>query len=384
MLVRHLYLHVPFCLRRCSYCDFAVHPTRRPAIDAWLESIDRELLLSARIRSDRDGSGPDASIQLSLSTIYVGGGTPSLLGTGAMKRLRSIIEQHGSLEGDAEWTAEANPESFTSELADDWMAAGVNRLSVGVQSFQPPALRWMGRLHGPEGAVAAMRTARDAGFNNINIDLIFGLPEHLGRDWRDDLDRGLALGPDHVSLYGLSAEPAAALGRWVREGRAAMPPEECYSDEYLTAARVLAGAGYRHYEVSNFARPGKESRHNRAYWLGVPYLGLGPGAHSYLPPERWWNVRDWRLYHQRLLAGADPVDGREQLDPSAVDLEHIWLGLRTLEGALLPELTVRQRGLLQQWQQQGWAELQEDRLRLTPAGWLLLDQLTVELDSARA
>jgi oxygen-independent coproporphyrinogen-3 oxidase len=375
MPIRHLYLHVPFCLRRCSYCDFAVHPTRRPAIDAWLAAIDRELAL-VRLR--------EASDELALSTIYVGGGTPSLLGVGAMQRMRGIIETYGTIASDVEWTAEANPESFTLELATDWLTAGVNRVSIGVQSFHAPALRWMGRLHGADGARIAMSAARHAGFDNINIDLIFGLPERLDRDWRLDLERALALSPDHVSLYGLTAEPAAALGRWVREGRASLPAEESYSGEYLTAARLLTAAGYRHYEVSNFARPGQESRHNRAYWSGAPYVGLGPGAHSYLPPVRWWNVRDWRVYQERLLAGRDPTDGRECLDDAAIDLEHIWLRLRTREGALLPKPTARQDVLLQQWQKAGWAELRENRVQLTPDGWLLLDQLAVELDSANA
>lgn len=372
MSIRHLYLHVPFCLRRCSYCDFAVHPTRRPAIAAWLEAIERELAIRA-----------GEANELALSTIYVGGGTPSLLGVGAMQRLREIIESNGTVAMDVEWTAEANPESFTPELAADWLTAGVNRVSIGVQSFHAAALRWMGRLHGAEGASIAVAAARSAGFDNINIDLIFGLPDRLGRDWQLDLQRALELSPDHVSLYGLTAEASAALGRWVREGRASLPAEESYADEYLAAVRALTAAGYRHYEVSNFARPGRESRHNRAYWSGAPYLGLGPGAHSYLPPQRWWNVRDWRVYQQRLLAGRDPADGRERLDAAATDLEHIWLELRTREGALLPKPTVQQDILLQQWQKAGWAEWSEDRLRLTPAGWLLLDQLAVDLDAVR-
>ncbi|MEX2282962.1 MAG: radical SAM family heme chaperone HemW [Gemmatimonadota bacterium] len=370
MDLRHLYLHVPFCLRRCSYCDFAVHPTRRPPIGDWLSAIATELRLS------REVEGWPA--RLRLSSIYIGGGTPSLLGIGAMQALRETLEQHGSIDADVEWTAEANPESFTAELGADWRYAGVNRISLGVQSFHAPALRWMGRLHGADGARAAMDSARAAGFDNVSIDLIFGLPQKLERNWPEDLDLALALAPDHISLYGLTAESGAALGRWVIEGRAAMPSEENYSDEYLTAARVLPAAGFVHYEVSNFGKPGRESRHNRAYWNFSPYLGLGPGAHSYHPPRRFWNVRDWGLYQRRLAGNALPREDSEVVDRDS--LERIWLGLRTREGAYLPDRTEIVQRHLKQWQGAGWAEVDAERVRLTPAGWLLLDRLAVELE----
>jgi oxygen-independent coproporphyrinogen-3 oxidase len=376
MTLRHLYLHVPFCLRRCSYCDFAVEPTRRPPIDEWLTAISRELELTREVES--------WPREIALDTIYVGGGTPSLLGEAAMTTLRSTLERSGTIDPNVEWTAEANPESISEALAADWKAAGVNRISLGVQTFHAPSLRWMGRLHGADGARAAMAAVRAAGLDNVNIDLIFGLPDKLGRDWEADLEEALSLGAEHISLYGLTAESGAALGRWVTEGRATMPAEETYSTEYLTAARVLTAAGYQHYEVSNFARPGRESRHNQAYWTGAPYLGLGPGAHSFCPPERFWNVRSWKLYRDRLAAGELPRDGRERLDSNADTLERIWLGLRTSAGARLPERSGRVQKTLQQWQSEGWAELAGDAVRLTPEGWLLLDRLAVELDAAVA
>ncbi len=372
--MKHLYVHVPFCLRRCSYCDFAVQPTRRPPNEVWLQAVTDELRLA------RDLEGWPS--QLRLSTVYVGGGTPSLLDPGALAKLRAQLEQMGSIQADVEWTVEANPESFTLELARDWRAAGVNRISLGVQSFHAPALRWMGRLHGARGARAAMSTAREAGFDNVSVDLIFGLPDRLKREWTKDLEQAMQLEPDHISLYGLTAEPGAALGRWVREGRATMPPEETYADEYLRAAEVLAAAGFEHYEVSNFARPGRESRHNRAYWTGSAYLGLGPGAHSYQPPHRFWNVRDWGIYQQRIAAGQLARDARETVTGPDQLLERLWLGLRTREGADLPERTESLEGMLRQWQAAGWARLENARVRLTPAGWLLLDKLAVELDAA--
>ena len=374
--LRHLYVHVPFCLRRCSYCDFAVQPTRRPPIDEWLSAIGTEL----RLAKETEG-WPQ---QLQLSTIYVGGGTPSLMGAGAMRTLREMLERHGGIDADVEWTAEANPESFTAELAHDWRRVGVNRISLGVQSFHAPALRWMGRLHGPDGARTAMQAARAAQFENVNVDLIFALPQKLERDWQHDLDLALALEPDHISLYGLTAESDAALGRWVTEGRATLPPDDTYSDEYLTAARVLTAAGYKHYEVSNFARPGLESRHNRAYWNFSSYLGLGPGAHSYHAPRRFWNVRSWVDYQRKLGDNELPRAGSEIVDRDRESLERIWLSLRTLEGAYLPERTEKVERQLQQWQGAGWADVDADRVRLTPSGWLLLDRLAVELEESVA
>jgi oxygen-independent coproporphyrinogen-3 oxidase len=240
----------------------------------------------------------------------------------------------------------------------------------------------MGRLHGAAGAREAMEAIRAEGLDNVNVDLIFGLPARLELDWEADLEQALALEPEHISLYGLTAESGAALGRWVTEGRAALPPDETYSSQYLTAARVLTAAGYEHYEVSNFARPGRASRHNQAYWTGAPYLGLGPGAHSFRPPERFWNVRSWDLYRSRLAEGELPRAESELLDSEAENLERIWLGLRTRRGADLPERTPAVARTLQQWQNEGWAELENGRIRLTPQGWLLLDRLAVELDAA--
>ncbi|HSJ10751.1 MAG TPA: radical SAM family heme chaperone HemW [Longimicrobiales bacterium] len=375
MTPEYLYIHVPFCVRRCSYCDFAVTATPVAPVDAWLESVAAEL---GQWRA-RHGWG-----LLPLRTIYVGGGTPSLLGTGAMARLGDTLRRHARWDADVEWTAEANPESFTEDLARDWVAAGINRVSMGAQTFHEPALRWMGRMHGPEGPAAAFDAARAAGLDNVSIDLIFGLPERLGRDWGTDLDRALALRPTHVSLYGLTAEPATPLGRWVGSGREALAGEEQYAAEYLLAAERLGAAGFRHYEVSSFALPGRESRHNRAYWQHEAYVGLGPGAHSFVPPVRSWNVRDWAEYRRRLQAGESAEDGRETLTADDVALERVWLGLRADSGLGLDALSPAQAGLVGAWVEAGWARSDERLVRLTRHGWLLLDKLAVELESRRA
>jgi oxygen-independent coproporphyrinogen III oxidase len=371
-----LYVHVPFCTRRCSYCDFAVTPLSAPPVEAWLAAIDAEF---GGVRAAEGWADP-----VRLETIYVGGGTPSLLGSAGMQGLQAVLLGHATWTPDGvEWTAEANPESFEAATAAGWRAAGVNRISLGAQSFDPGALRWMGRLHGADGAARAVAVARAAGFDNLSVDLIFGLPARLGRDWAADLERALALEPEHISLYGLTAEPATPLGRWVAEGRERLADEEAYAEEYLLAAERLSAAGYRHYEVSNFALPGRESRHNAAYWEGVPYLGLGPGAHSYLPPERRWNGRDWEAYRARLAAGGSPEEGREVVVEASA-LERLWLGLRTDRGAGVGELAPGAPAVFEPWITAGWATLADGRLRLTPEGWLRLDRLAVELAAAGA
>jgi oxygen-independent coproporphyrinogen-3 oxidase len=355
------------------YCDFAVEVRREGGTAEWLEALAGELAVLDR----REG----ALLASDLDTLYVGGGTPSLLGPRAMWGLSEVVGVHRLGAACLEWTAEANPESLSAEVAAEWKAAGVTRISVGAQSFHPGALRWMGRLHGPDGVGVAVESARGAGFEDISVDLIFGLPGHLGRSWAEDLARTLELAPEHVSLYGLTVESSTPLGRAVREGREDPVDEERYREEYLLAAEILAGAGFEHYEVSNFARPGHASRHNQAYWSGQPYLGLGNGAHSYVHPVRRWNQRSWPQYRGAVLAGRSPEAGREVLGEEAIRLERVWLSLRTSRGFTAEGLPPRASALLSRWTHAGLATRCGGRVRLTAEGWLVLDQLAVELDA---
>jgi oxygen-independent coproporphyrinogen III oxidase len=373
-MIEHLYIHVPFCLRRCSYCDFAVQAVAHAPVQDWLQSITRELDL---VRADQPWEAGSV-----LQTLYIGGGTPSLIGGAGMLQLADALRQRVVLAAGCEWTAEANPETFTSDVAIEWKRAGVNRISLGAQTFDENVLRWMGRMHGADGPARAVANARNAGIDNYSIDLIFALPSRFQRDWRADLERTIALQPSHISLYGLTAETSTPLGRWVAEGREIMAGEDEYAEQYLVAVRMLADAGFVHYEVSNFAKPGLESRHNQAYWNGAAYLGLGPGAHSYLPPIRRWNTRDWDDYRSRILRGELPLDGQEKLDGAVAGLEQAWLGLRTRAGVSLAALSERQSRLTNDWIRRGWGERESGVFRLTAAGWLLLDRLSVELASA--
>ncbi|MDT8435224.1 MAG: radical SAM family heme chaperone HemW [Gemmatimonadota bacterium] len=370
-----LYVHVPFCVRRCHYCDFAVSRSAKPPIGAWLACLSED------IRQWEEETGAPSGRPL--DTIFVGGGTPSLLGERGMEGLAALLSDRFRWSAsDVEWTVEANPGSLGVGALRAWRDLGVTRVSIGVQSFDDAALRWLGRLHDADGAVAAIRRVREAGFADVSIDLLFGLPEGVRTSWERDVDRALELDVPHLSLYGLTAEPRTPLGRLVGLGRVALADEDRYGREYLVAASRLAGAGYRHYEVSNFGRPGRECRHNWHYWLDSDYLGLGPSAHARLGRERVWNVRDWAAYRRTAQRGGCLREGRERLDPAAERLERIWLGLRTARGLEIgtPGGVDPPGVLLERWRRAGWARVDGDRLRLTPEGWLRLDALATELD----
>jgi oxygen-independent coproporphyrinogen-3 oxidase len=347
----------------------------RPSADPreWAEAIRAERGIVEE--------GGEGALAPSLDTLYVGGGTPSLLGPEAMAFLAEAVGRLRLEAGDLEWTAEANPESLTEALARGWREAGVGRLSLGVQSFHDDVLRWMGRLHGAEGAREAVGRARRGGITNLSLDLIFGLPDEVPRDWRADLEAAVALDVPHISLYGLTAEEGTPLQRRVAAGSIELADEERYREEYLEAHERLRAEGYRHYEVSNFARPGFESRHNQAYWTGVPYLGFGNGAHSYLPPVRRGNLRDWSAYLDRVRSGRPPWDEEDRPDASERRVEALWLALRT-DGGLSRGIlcTEASRARVAEWTGKGLVHRDPSRVRPTVEGWLVLDSLVIELE----
>jgi oxygen-independent coproporphyrinogen-3 oxidase len=360
----HLYLHVPFCARRCSYCDFAIAVRRDVPSEAYVSAILREWAMW-QIDPVWDESP-------AVDTIYFGGGTPSRVSPAAIGQLLERVASDRSIAADAEITLEANPDDVTLAAANQWRAAGVNRISLGVQSFDPEVLRWMHRTHTAEQVPPAVEILRGAGIEDLSMDLIFGLPADLGRDWSRDLESAFALGPEHLSLYGLTVEAHTPLGHWTGRGEVSALDEDSYAGEFLAAHEALADHGYEHYEVSNAARPGHRSRHNSAYWRRAPFVGLGPAAHSGFASERRWNVREWAAYERVVGQGKSPVEGRELLDEAAVALEELYLGLRTTEGLPNDRLP---SALSRQWELSGWAEETGGRVRLTPEGWLRLDAL---------
>jgi oxygen-independent coproporphyrinogen-3 oxidase len=364
----HVYVHVPFCARRCTYCDFSIAVRRRVPVEEYLAALAREV--------ERAGM-PEAP-----RTVYLGGGTPSLLGGAGLSRIASLLGRRGDLD---EFTVEANPDDVTPEAAGAWAAAGVTRLSIGAQSFDDRVLAWMHRTHDEAAIARAVKTARAAGVRDISLDLIFALPESLGRDFSRDLAAAIACEPDHISLYGLTIEPGTALARQEQRGALAGAAEPRYEEEYLEAHATLEAAGYRFYEVSNAARPGKEAVHNRAYWRLAPYLGFGPSAHSFDGTSRWWNEAAYARWQRLIAQGDSPIAGREILGEPQRRLEQLYLGLRTSDGIAVTEALALMVG---RWIESGWAEwlgageadaAARGRARLTPRGWLRLDALVASL-----
>jgi len=319
---------------------------------------------------------------LALETVFVGGGTPSLAGADGPASLRERLEPWFLLDApELEWTVEANPASLSDDAACAWRAAGANRVSLGVQAFDDDVLAWLGRLHDQEGAMRAIAAARSAGFERISIDLLFGLPEEVCRDLDAELAVALESGVGHVSAYGLTIEPRTPLARQLERGRVTPITTARYAAEYRAISRLFAGAGFTHYEVSNFARPGHECLHNWYYWNRSPYLGIGPSAHGFFPPHRVWNEFRWDRYCEVMRSGGGPVAGWERLESSQEVLERLWLGLRTREGLSITESAWAEgsAGRTERWLQEGWIQRVDDRIVATVDGWLRLDELVAEL-----
>lgn len=367
--MQHLYFHVPFCRRRCSYCDFSIAVRARVPTTQYLETVQAELALT--------------SFEQPIETVYFGGGTPSLLAPAAIATLLDSIDSRAGFDETVEITLEANPEDVTAEAADAWRVAGVNRISLGVQSFDDRVLQWMHRVHDAERSRLAVDTLRGAGFDNVSLDLIFALPVELDRDWVRDLDSALALEPAHLSLYGLTVEPRTPLDRWIARGATSAPSDDRYAEEYLVAHDRLAASGLTFYEVSNAARARRQSRHNSAYWMGHPYTGLGPAAHSYDGRARRWNLSAWEAYRRAMQQGTSAVESEEILSVEQQALERLYLGLRTVTGAPLEDVRVSPV-VLSALVEQGWVVEQEGHVKCTVEGWLRLDSLVTALTEPTA
>jgi len=369
-----VYWHWPFCRSRCRYCDFVVNIGSSPERQA----AYGEALL-AEWRREQLPSGPVVSV-------YVGGGTPSLADPSWIGRLIESVARRATVPTGVEVTLEANPGTVTGAGLRELAAVGVNRLSLGVQAAQDRLLVAMNRGHTAAEAEAAWREARAAGFANINVDAIYGLPDQSLADWQETVDRLLDWDPEHVSLYQLQVEPHTWLGRRVASGRLALPDPDVVADMADWAADRLQSRGWRRYEVSNFARPGFESRHNRGYWEQRPYLGLGVGAHSFVGCKRWWNEASVPRYIQAVASGQDPEAGSETLTPADLWGEFFWLGLRQVDG--VSRAAFRDRyglsvetafpGVLERLAARGMLVADDDRIWLTPRGMEVANQVLAE------
>ncbi len=328
-----LYIHIPFCQRKCLYCDFISFPGGRERFPAYLQALGLEL-------------GQRLKAELEIASIYIGGGTPTVLPTEALTELLKKIKAAAQVLPNAEITIEANPGSVTKEQLALLFQAGVNRLSLGAQSGKDRFLKKLGRGHTTRQVETTFATARKVGFSNINLDLIFGLPEETIVDWTETLKWATALGPEHLSCYGLQVEEGTPLAKMLNEGRISLPSEDEVSAMFLLNAELLPSVGYRHYEISNFAKiPSKSNdrfsdyrcRHNLFYWQYADYLGLGLAAYSSVAGRRWGNLSDLNLYLNALRSGKLPVAVEEMISPAKGMAEMIMLGLRLIDG---PDPTV--------------------------------------------
>jgi oxygen-independent coproporphyrinogen-3 oxidase len=376
-----LYVHVPFCAVRCGYCDFNTYtlreletgsgpsPASSPA--AYVEAAVAEVRLAGEIL---------AGVDRPLDTVFFGGGTPTLLPPGDLARVLEAARDQFGFADDVEVTTESNPDSVTPADLRALRDAGFTRVSFGMQSSVRHVLKVLDRSHDPDRVPQAVQWARDAGFDQVSLDLIYGTPGETVADWRRSLEAALACGPDHVSAYALIVEDGTALARRVRRREVPAPEDDDLADKYLLADEVLDAAGYSWYELSNWARDeAARCRHNLVYWRGGDWWGVGPGAHSHVGGVRWWNVKHPRAYAERLAAGTSPAAGREVLDDETRRFERILLETRLLEGLPVSVLDDPARGALPELHDRGLVAAERERVVLTVEGRLLADAVVRQL-----
>lgn len=368
-----IYIHIPFCKQACHYCDFHFS-TQRGYINEMVEALAAELAFRKE------------ELRTPLHSIYLGGGTPSLLKEPQLKKIMDAVHTHYELSPNPEITLEANPDDIEPEHLDAWLQAGINRLSIGIQSFIDANLQRMNRAHNAEEAYGALKRVKHAGFKNISLDLIYGLPWGSHPNWQQDVKMALGFKPQHISAYALTIEAGTVFGHRVKQQSMAQPDDDRAAEDYEFLLQSITKEGYEAYEVSNFCLPGYESRHNSAYWLGKPYLGIGPGAHSFDGKHRRQNPSHNHRY-MKAMAEGKPCFQEEMLSPSDRYNEYLLTALRTKWGVDFQYM--REELLLdanwpgwkdfELYREQGWAETTEKGCRLTAKGRLLADEITAKL-----
>ena len=393
-----LYVHIPFCKTKCPYCDFNTYQGIESLMGSYVNALALEIQVWGRTLG-----------RPRVNTIFFGGGTPSYIPLDHLELLLAAVAESFEVIPGAETTAEANPGDLAAAALKRLLGMGVNRLSIGVQSLDDSVLTLLGRRHTAAEAVEAYRLARQAGFQSVNLDLMYGLPGQTMAQWRDTLERMLELGPPHMSLYCLSLEEGTPMERWVRQGQLPEPDPDLAADMYELAQEALAQSRYDHYEISNWAMPGFRCLHNMAYWLNLPYLGVGPGAHSYLHGRRFWDVASPPLYIRQVqswacqpvlkgvegdvrrvgsldwetLSSIGPVGGVEPIGPRLEMAETLFMGLRLLDGLSIDDFERRYDAdvkqlygpQIQELSEQGLLEHHDGALRLTSRGCLLANQV---------
>ncbi|MEO9872346.1 radical SAM family heme chaperone HemW [Ekhidna sp.] len=368
-----IYIHIPFCRQACHYCDFHFS-TNLSKQDEMVDAI----ILELKEREDY--------LEEPVKTIYFGGGTPSLLKEVQLKKIMASLQDHYEIDNEAEITLEANPEDLTLDQANSIFDNGINRLSIGIQTFNSEKLNWMNRAHNSNQSISAYENARKVGFKNISLDLIYAIPDHNRKEWETDLATLSDLEPEHISLYGLTIEDKTVFGKWEREQKLIEVPEDEAAKQYLFAIDFLTSNGFIQYEVSNFGKAGFSSRHNNAYWNGVPYLGVGPGAHSFNSTSRRFNMRNNAQY-LRALHKNEPYSETETLSKVQLVNEKILTQLRTNQGLLIEEIDqgllinfmAHHDALIREMVSQNLVEIDNKHIRLKPHGFLVADEIALRL-----
>jgi oxygen-independent coproporphyrinogen-3 oxidase len=372
-----LYIHIPFCVKKCAYCDFYSTTTEPSKIEQFLNAAENEVELYAQ---------HPVFAQIKFRTLYIGGGTPSLLSAQQIDKLFQKVLSRFHFAKDFEFTIESNPETISFSKLKEYRSVGINRLSIGVQSFSDSELQTLGRIHNSDQAKKCIEWASQAGCDNINLDLIFAIPGQTLNDWQDNLEQAIQLKPKHLSIYCLTIESGTPLERQILSGKLKKVNEETEREMYLWSIDVLSTAGYQHYEISNFALTGFECKHNLMYWDGSPYLGIGPSAHSYWNGHRQWNVDSLEQYLKLLKSNIKPVAGQEQLSQDQKILEFLYLNLRTIHGIDIRQFKYqfnlsfieKFEKVLERLHNHPDGELfhlQKNILKLTPNGFVLFDEI---------
>jgi len=366
-----IYVHVPFCARRCGYCDFNTYVLGAGGLTprGWIDALHAELDWHARRLA---GFGP-------VDTVFFGGGTPTLLGDGLLSEVLDAIRQVCGLTSGAEVTVEANPETVSQPLLEGLLTSGVNRLSLGMQSSDENVLTTLDRLHTPGQATLCVEEAHQAGFTDVSVDLIYGTPGESLESWRSSLLAALAVAPEHVSCYALIVEPGTPLARRIGRGELPVPDDDLMADEYLMADDLLTEAGLGWYELSNWARRGHECRHNLGYWRSDDWIGVGPGAHSHVGQRRWWDHKSPAKWAATVAHGSSPEAGHEIVDDDIAHEERILLELRLAAGLPLDILTPTEYARVPALVGDGLLAQIGDRIVLTRQGRLLADKVTRDL-----
>jgi len=366
------YIHIPYCIKRCGYCDFNTYTPNELQDGATLEIVSNDYIDA--VLKELNAAPLDE-----VPTIFFGGGTPSLLPAEDLGRVIAAIKARNGLSPDCEITLEANPDSVTAEKLARYIEVGFNRISFGMQSSKPHVLAVLDRTHNPENVKKAVDLARAAGFTSISVDLIYGTPGESLDDWRDTVIAAFELDIDHISAYALIVEGGTKLAAQIKHGDLSMPDDDLMADMYLLVDELCEARGFAWYELSNWSKPGHACRHNIAYWENRNWWGLGPGAHSHINAKRFWNIKHPTAYKQKLFAGDSPVADSEELSQSQIETESIMLGIRMREGLEIASLTPSQIKLLEAYQVNGYLEMSVNRALLTPTGRLIADRIVREI-----